>query len=188
MLDAGMMTFYVPASSVDRWGDYPTWLAAIGTILAVVVALGLAGREGRQRRRQQERLEAELVTAWLERMGGPTVQGPEPAIIVVVNGSQQLAYKVIASLVPVRGAISDDFRQKIGRSAADFRAFKGELPPGRTNLEVEWPGGGMHIRFGVELAFRDAGGRNWIRTADGQLKRIQVEPIDHYGLNEPLPW
>jgi hypothetical protein len=109
-------------------------------------------------------------------------------VIAVINGSQQLAYKVIASLVPVRGAISPDFRKTVNRPLEAFRAYKGELPPGRTNLEVEYPGGGMFIRFAVELAFRDAGGRNWVRTADGELKRIQTEPADHYGLSDPVPW
>lgn len=95
---------------------------------------------------------------------------------------------MIASLVPVRGAIRDDFRESIGRPAGASRAFKGELPPGRTNLEVENPGGGMHIRFAVELAFRDAAGRTWVRKADGQLVRIRTEPPEHYGLYEPIPW
>lgn len=109
-------------------------------------------------------------------------------MIAVINGSQQLAYQVIASMVPVRGAISQDFRNVIGSHPTEFRAFKGELPPGRTNLDVTWPGGGMHIRFGIEVAFRDAAGRSWVRTADGLLKRIQGEPAAHYGLHEPIPW
>jgi hypothetical protein len=109
-------------------------------------------------------------------------------VIAVINGSQQLAYQVIASLVPVRGAISQDFKKVIGSHAGEFRGFKGELPPGRTDLDVTWPGGGMHIRFGVEVAFRDAAGRSWVRTANGLLKRIKSEPAANYGLNEPIPW
>jgi hypothetical protein len=46
----------------------------------------------------------------------------------------------------------------------------------------------MHIRFAVELAFRDAGGRSWLRTADGLLKPIRTEPAEHYGLHEPIDW
>lgn len=175
-------------ASVDRWGDYPTWLAAVGTIAAVIVALALAGREARHRKRESERNQAELITAWLIPDGDLTTSGLVLPVIGIVNASQQLAYRVIASLVPVRGAIRDDFRESIGRPAGAFRAFKGELPPGRTNLEVENPGGGMHIRFAVELSFRDAAGRTWVRKADGQLVRIRTEPPDHYGLHEPIPW
>jgi hypothetical protein len=46
----------------------------------------------------------------------------------------------------------------------------------------------MHIRFAVELAFRDASGRSWVRTAQGELKRIRREPADHYGIHEPIDW
>src|SRR5438445_13633727 len=63
----------------------------------------------------------------------------------------------------------------------DFRAYKGELPPGRTDLPIEWPGG-MFIRFAVELAFRDAAGRNWLRTTEGELKRVRTEAVERYGL------
>jgi len=174
--------------AVDRWGDYPTWLAAVGTIGAVFAAVIIAGRDARDRRREREQQQADQMTAWLDQIGGPTTAGLVLPVIAIINGSQQLAYRVIASLVPVRGAISEDFRQKIGREAEAFRTFKGELPPGRTNLEVQYPGGGMQIRFAVELAFRDAAGRSWVRSADGVLKRIKVEPAEHYGLHEPLPW
>jgi hypothetical protein len=175
-------------ASVDRWGDYPTWLAAIGTILAVVVALGLASRESRDRRRADERRQAELITAWLETVGDATTAGLVMPVVAIVNGSQQLAYRVIASLVPVRGAISDNFREVIGRQPGEFRAFKGELPLGRTNIEIRHPGGGMHIRFAIEIAFCDAAGRSWVRTAQGELKRIRGEPADYYGLREPIDW
>jgi hypothetical protein len=175
-------------ASVDRWGDYPAWLAAIGTIVAVVVALGLAGRESRQRRHEDERRQAELITAWLETVGDMTTAGLVMPVVAIVNGSQQLAYRVIASLVPVRGAITEDFREVSGAGAWEFRVFKGELPLGRTNLEIKQPGGGMHIRFAVELAFRDAAGRSWVRTTQGELKRIRSEPADHYGIHEPIDW
>ena len=175
-------------ASVDRWGDYPTWLAAVGTILAVVAALGLALREARERRRDRERQQAEQITAWLEPIGDATTAGLVMPVVAVVNGSQQLAYRVVASLVPVRGAIRDDFHSQIGAGAWDFRAFKGELPPGRTNLQIKHPGGGMHIRFAIELAFRDAAGRSWVRTSQGRLERIRGEPADHYGIHEPIDW
>src|SRR5439155_17379932 len=48
-----------------QWGDVPTWLAAVGTIAAVVVALVFAGREGRHRREAAKRAQANQVTAWL---------------------------------------------------------------------------------------------------------------------------
>lgn len=169
----------------DRWGDYPTWLAAIGTVGAVIVALFLAGADARRRAREQHARQAELVTAWL----GPVPQATEDDLtplraVTLLNGSQQLAYRVIASMVPVRGAVRPDFRTNAG----DFRAFVGELPPGRTDLTIPHPGSGMHIRWAVELAFMDAAGHSWVRGPDGRLKKVRKEPAKYYGLNEPIPW
>ena len=163
-------------------------MAAIGTIAAVVVALWLAGRESRERKGELERRQAELISAWLVPFGDATTAGLVVPVIAISNESQQLVYRVIASLVPTRGAIDERFRQAIGRAPTDFRVFKGELPLGRTNLEVQDPGGGMHIRFGVELAFRDAAGRSWVRKADGHLLKIRKDPAEQYGLHEPLNW
>jgi hypothetical protein len=152
------------------------------------VALYLAGAEARRHRREQRTHQAELVTAWLTERG-PFVEGERQRQgLVILNGSQQLAYMVIATLVDVRGTAGRDFRERMGIDPGAFRAFKGELPPGRTDLEVEYPGGGMHIRWAVELVFRDAAGVTWLRETDGRLKTIAGDPLVHYGLNEPVDW
>ena len=169
--------------SLDRWGDYPTWLAAIGTLAAVIVALYLAGADSRRRRRDERSHQAHLVTAWFT---GPPGHGPH--VVSVLNGSQQLVYRVIASLVPVRGTATPDFREKLGLQPTQFRALMGELPPGQTDIEIGHPGGGGHTRWFVEMVFRDAAGATWIREADGRLRNIQGEPADYYGLHEPLDW
>ena len=62
-------------SAIDRWGDYPTWLAAIGTIGAGFAAVIIAGRDARDRKRERERQQADQVTAWLNQVGGPTTSG-----------------------------------------------------------------------------------------------------------------
>ncbi len=43
----------------------------------------------------------------------------------------------------------------------------------------------MSLRFGVELAFQDAAGRNWLRRGDGHLSEVQQEPIALYGIGRP---
>jgi hypothetical protein len=167
----------------DRWGDYPTWLAAIGTVAAVVVALYLAGADSRRRGRLERAHQAQLVTAWFT---APPGQGPH--VVSVLNGSQQLVYRVIASLVPVRGTATPDFRQQQGLDSTAFRALIGELPPGQFDVEVGYPGGGGHIRWFVELVFRDAAGVTWVREADGRLRNVDGEPADYCNLHEPLNW
>ena len=48
-----------------QWGDAPTWLAAVGTIGAVAVAIKLALGDSRRRVRTEQRRQAELITAWV---------------------------------------------------------------------------------------------------------------------------
>ncbi len=178
------------STSPDRWGDYPTWVAGIGTVGAVVVALVLAGRDGRRRDREARRSQAELQTAWMRFPPQPSDPADYKQVVTVsiLNGSNQLAYKVIASLVPVRGTAPPNFREMRGDLPTAFRVFVGELPPGQHDFEVAYPGGGGFIRFAVELAFKDAAGRKWVRGVEGNLREIKAEPADHYDLPEPLDW
>lgn len=169
-----------------NWGDVPTWVTAFGTVGAVVVALYLAGRDSRQRARERRRHQADNITGWLEFQSHP--DQPPTLSLTILNGSSQLAYRVIASLVPVRGTAPPDWRNKGNHEPKDFREFVGELRPGTTTRAIEYPGGGSFIRWAVELTFRDAAGQVWLRSADGRLNQIKDEPAAYYGLHEPLPW
>jgi hypothetical protein len=166
------------------WGDLATWVAAVGTVGAVVVALWLASRDSRERARGERRRQAETVTAWIS--GGYSLVAGENrfvAPVAVQNGSSQLVYRFIASLVQdLRGQESSP------QPGLKWRVFVGELPPGRSQFTIEHPGGGMHFRAGIELAFQDAAGRWWVRKGNGRLDEIREDPAAHYGLGEPLPW
>jgi hypothetical protein len=179
------------SSPPDRWGDIPTWIAGVGTLGAVVVALWIARRDGIRRERDNRRQQAELITGWLGDYTHAADGTQRLQTVVIQNGSQQLAYKVIASYVPTRGGgVPPNFREiskgKVG--AYDFRAYVGELPPGRTERTIPWPGHETGLRWALELVFRDAAGRKWLRAIDGQLSEIRQEPLDYYGLYEPVDW
>jgi hypothetical protein len=51
----------VLAHSAIRWGDLPTWVGAIGAILAFGIALVIYGQSIRDRRKEQAR----LVSGWV---------------------------------------------------------------------------------------------------------------------------
>lgn len=77
--------------------DAPSWLAAVGTIGAVFVALGLAIADGRRRSRAERRHQAELITAWVERE-----VNPRPWVwVTLANASTQVAYRFVISTVSV---------------------------------------------------------------------------------------
>jgi hypothetical protein len=92
---------------------------------------------------------------------------------------------MIASLVSLQGAFRataiDDTRDK-------FRTFVGLVPPGRIEDRIPFAGWGMHLRFGVELAFQDASGRNWLRQGTGNLVEAECEPVELYDVALPVPW
>lgn len=164
------------------WGDVPTWLAAIGTIGAVIAALCLARSDGIRRERQQRRHQAELVTAWLgseDTFGGHIRQS-----IVIQNSSPQSVYLLVASLVAAQGA----FRDTAVGDARAFRATVGQVPPGKYETHVSSPGHGMHVKLAIELAFRDAAGVCWLRRGNGSLEDISEDPIALYQLPRPISW
>jgi hypothetical protein len=165
----------------NPWGDVPTWLAAIGTIGAVIVALCLARSDGIRREKLQRRHQAELVTAWLgseETSGGHVRQS-----IVIQKSSPQSVYLLVASLVAKGG-----FRDTALGDARKFRATVGQVPPGRYERHVRSPGHGMHVKLAIELAFRDAAGVCWLRRGNGSLEDISEDPIALYQLPRPIGW
>ncbi len=182
-------------------GDLATWASAAGTFAAVVAALWLARRDSRERRREDRRHQAEQITAWISARDLGERGTQRHYSIEIQNASNQLAYRVVVSIVQdprsLHGDLprDNDLPRRPGRpdtvggavEAYRFRAFIGELPPGRTQTVIEYPGRGMSIRWALELCFRDAAGRSWLRRRGGLVEEIS-DPLAHYGLNEPVGW
>ena len=162
--------------------DAASWLAAVGTIAAVLIALGLALADGRRRSREDRRRQAELITAWLGEEANP-----RPWVwVTLANASNQVAYRVVISIV----SVVDGSRVPRPADPTTWRRFVSQLPPGKNEpLSVSWTAGTGTARPGVEIAFQDAAGRSWIRDWNGKLS--EVEKTDHLkelGLEEPLDW
>jgi hypothetical protein len=166
-------------------GNVATWVAAVGTVSAAVVALWLARADSVARTRAERRRQAETVTGSISDQY-TLVEGQNRFVapVTIYNGSSQLVYRVIISLVKdPRGQGESD-----PQPGFDWRVFLGELPPGRTVVSVDHPGGGMHFRAAIELAFQDAAGRSWVRKASSRLNEVRQDPASFYELPEPLPW
>jgi hypothetical protein len=105
------------------------WLTAIGTCGAVVVSLGLALKEIRDKRKRDERRQAELVTAWFVPYEG-TEDERYDAGLRVHNASDQLIYDVVAEvLIRRKTAVNDTEERNI-----EFGAMVGNVPPGGFEL------------------------------------------------------
>ncbi len=166
-------------------GDLATWLTAIGTCLAAVATLGAvlvalytARNADRRAERAERRAQAELLTGWISNV---EVEGLRIQV-ELRNASAQCFYHVIASLISLTGAFRDT---ALGDSSTKYRTHVLVLPPGSKTVFLLSGGGGMSLRFGVELAFQDAAGRNWLRRGDGHLSEVQQEPIALYGIGRP---
>jgi hypothetical protein len=180
-------------------GDLATWASAAATFLAVVAALWLARRDDRRRHGEDRRRQAEAISGWIASLQMVSADGTQRLLpIEIQNASDRLAYRVVVSLVRDPRSLKgekprdDDLPRRpqsddVGE-AYRFRAFVGELPPGRTSVTIEYPGGGMHIRWALELCFRDSAGRSWLRTSAGSVIEIKEDPLAHYKLWEPAEW
>jgi hypothetical protein len=180
-------------SNEHDWADWVAKLApaasAVGTFSAVVTSLWLASRQGRQTRSLQAREQAERVTAWYV-----TYEGTQDDTynlytgLRINNASKQLVYDLIAQVVSLQGSFRTTAVGDSAERNREFGTMVGNVPPGELTTRIDGSGGGMHRRFGIELAFQDAAGRYWLRHGNGKLERIEKHPADLYNLDRPISW
>jgi hypothetical protein len=178
------------------------WVAvgSIGTLAAVIVALGAVALDRRERTSEQRKRQARQVSAWIARLqvarpadddGGP-ITGVTTA--AVLNASDEPVYRVIAWLVLYPGApgTGEEVAHGISRGG-DGPATIGVLPPGSFELDLPaFDPPGMMKRPAVEIAFTDTGsvGRtaSWMRSRRfppftmGSVSRLSGAPR-----TEPAP-
>jgi hypothetical protein len=164
------------------------WASAFATFSAVVVSLWIAGRDARDRKREARRFQAEKITAWFKPLNELTEENTERTYILIRNASDQMIYDLILQPVTLQGAFRQTAVGDTEQRNLEFGARAGNIPPGETETSFQFLDGGMHKRFGIELAFKDAAGRFWLRQGDGTLKEISQHPLDLYNLSRPIGW
>jgi len=158
-----------------NWGSVPDWFAATGTILAVIVALTIAGRDTRRVLSLNRRSQARKISAWQQ-----IVQGTE--VPVIINTSTLPIYDIVVSYGVAYGA-GDAYM-----TGNENQVFIQKLPPGRWRIKLspQKPEEGMHIRLSLSICFRDADGNFWLRDATGVLKEIKQSPHVYMGIHNPI--
>lgn len=142
-------------------------VAVLGFILAVASFLYGLRQHGEARRAREEaaemreRTQAEQVSAWAEKRSGDT------RVVVVSNGSDRPIHDVSAWLVPADydGAGVPDRKRTTGTAVLE-RGTDHEY-------SVATTGSAPARRPRLIVAFEDADGRKWLRTADRQLIRLR---------------
>jgi hypothetical protein len=165
------------------------WLTAIGTCGAVITSLYFAAKDTRERRRHDERAQAEKLTAWFVPYEGEQDNIHKIYLgLRIKNSSDELIYDVIAESVSLQGAFRHTAVGDTDERNREFGVLVGNIAPGEYTTRINYGGGGMHKRFWIELAFQDAAGRFWVRHGDGKLERVNKHPIDLYNLSRPVSW
>ena len=158
-------------------GDVGTWVGSIGTILAILFAYWVGHKEGRKEIERERRRQAESISAWV-------AAEKKPLPIKLSNNSGDPVFDVIVSMVLVQGAGPQD-----GKESFLHHCFK-VLPPGKHIISAkDYEGGGMHIKPGVEIAFTDKVGQNWLKDKNGKLTElIGQSPAEYYSIDPPIGW
>lgn len=159
----GSQYVFVAAAADPGWLDYlsavSSLVAALGAIGALYVAAKVAIKElarhhldAEDRRRRDERGQAEAVTAWAVPRVDREAEGGNPMRNGSVrNASDQAVYDVT---IPWRSGPP---------------TVVGVLPPQSTRF-INGPGA-LLSAAAFPVRFRDAAGRWWLRTAEGELSR-----------------
>lgn len=172
-------------------GDLATWLASVGTIGAVWLALWQVLNEKKERVNREIRSQAERISAWY----AGTKEGAHLATatrIELLNSSNEPVYEVVVGLVFIQGAAprSGEEWQCMGNTSimGGFGKVLGALPPGQWIVRV--PGGwaNMFARPGAEIAFTDRSGLHWVRRATGKLERLPTNAVDYYKISRPVDY
>jgi hypothetical protein len=177
-------------------GDVPTWVAAIGTVGALIAALVQIGAERRHRHEseaaaaEERRLsQARLVSAIL----GPEEGEPHSAYkgrtaVYLINGSDEPVYKIVVGIVFIQGAGPRSIEEMLKLRYASQPPqpapvmTSGILPPGDSRVWIGGTGWSAILsgRSGAEVAFTDRSGGNWIRRATGTLEELPEDPLTYF--------
>jgi hypothetical protein len=164
------------------------WLVLVAAVIAVAVGYQQIADERDARKaseqrfvRAEKRSQAEKISAWI------TWDTEAGMGAILANRSDQPVYEVVAFRVAAYGAGPQTGIQ-IGESSGELRTFS-ILPPGEQHTSFGPGWHAMGLRPGVEIAFRDQAGLNWVRLVDGSLRRLQANSaVDYYGIAENQEW
>lgn len=163
------------------FGDIPTWLGSIGTVGTLVYTLRQLNINKNEKKEYELRLQAKDISSWI-------VGDDEKEITINVNNSSSTpVYSIIITIVAIQGA----GMPKDGREMTESYKHRSRfaiLPPGKFQTKMPHIGRGMHIEFGIEIAFTDSMGNSWVRKSNGKLVNIKQSTLEYYNTPRPISW
>ena len=198
--------------SAVQWGTVSTWVAGIGTVAAVSLALWEARGERKERLRRELRQQAERISAWFVGMhkdpDGGEPDGEDPrrdawlppelrgraADVELLNNSEDPVTDVLVFLSRVSYKVQRWWDQE-----PEYRVMIGVLPPGRWTISVPRSGGAIvDVKLGgssagsrviAVISFTDSAGNHWARGARGELRQLPTPAIEYWKVHkEDIDW
>ena len=163
------------------WGDLATWVVGIATIALFFVVFWQIQIERRARRESDRRHQAERVTGWIAELQSDA-QGYALSVAISNRSSQPIYHLAIHGI-----ELAND-GTPIGKPADDSQALIPTVPPGEGYVLIRLDCPGQESRPGIEIAFRDAANRYWLRQTNGELVELLTSPVVHYAIPMPAIW
>lgn len=170
-----------------QWGDVATWVTGVATVSLFIVGFIQICRERQsriaseiKRENHEIREQAEHISSWIAK----ETESDGQLWIAILNQSSRPVYQVIVSLVMIQGSGP---HEGIDTPPQD-RVCLSVAPPGQVYTSLPADYHGMNRHPGIEIAFKDGAGKNWVRKANGDLEPISTSPVDNYNLDLPLGW
>lgn len=181
-------THFIIGTMHVRLGDLAGWVTAVGTVGSLAALTVARIRDRAEARDQHRRAQAQLISGWY---GGTERRTREiapdqapPSKMYVLNRSDAPVYRVVVTLAFLSGTPPKTGEEWVRQAGSmPFGKAFGSVPPGKYRIDVDSGWAASGARPGVEVAFTDAAGRNWIRRADGRLNEIAQEAMTHYGVS-----
>lgn len=177
--------------------DWPSWLSAVGTVGAFVVALTILWIQLRDRRKDAVMAQARLVAAWVADIAEREHENPSIFYAITVraaNGSTEPVYDVVVTAdLGARGShernpdvlgpnetrefVITAPREPRGQPLAMLRRDELLLEDGSSILLEDGSGVLLLENYvpAVSISFVDSAGRRWIRQPKGELH--QPKPV-----------
>jgi len=203
--------------SAVQWGSVSTWVAGVGTVAAVSLALWEARGERKERLRRELRQQAERISAWFVGMhkdpdgedpddGNPDGEDshrdawlpPElrgrAADVELLNNSEDPVTDVLVFLSRVSYKVQRWWDQE-----PEYRVMIGVLPPGRWAIRVPRSAGAIvNVKLGgspagsrviAVISFTDSAGNHWARGARSELRRLPAAAFEYWKVHrEDIDW
>lgn len=130
-------------------------IGGAGTIVAVVSLIVELRKVSVERKLEC----SSKISAWIDHERSST----KKERVIICNSSSVPIYDVVVSVDLYGDSLE---LMKKGNECCKYITC---VPPGRFSVALPYDGGGMHMKFGASITFRDHKGKYWTRLSSGRL-------------------